>query len=122
MRRNAKQSRYQTPGAEYFVKFSFYQKKDTEWAKAGYEVAADQMKLSDSEKPIFSVEAGKMELIETPDAFTVKGVNFEATFSKKEGTLSKYLLNEVSLISKGPQLNVFRAPTDNDKQVDAEWF
>lgn len=113
---------HKTPGAEYFVKFSFYQKKDTEWAKAGYEVAADQMKLSASEKPIFSVEAGKMELIETPDAFTVKGVNFEATFSKKEGTLSKYLLNEVSLISKGPQLNVFRAPTDNDKQVDAEWF
>lgn len=112
----------QTPGAEYFVKFSFCQKKDTKWAKAGYEVAADQIKLSGSEKPIFTAETGKIGVEETANAFTVKGVNFEAVFSKKEGTLSEYLLNETPLISQGLQLNTFRAPTDNDKQVDAEWF
>ena len=41
------------PGAEYFIKFSFCQKQDTEWAEAGYEVASEQFKLSDSAKPIF---------------------------------------------------------------------
>lgn len=110
------------PGAEYFIKFSFCQKQDTEWAEAGYEVASEQFKLSDSAKPIFKSEKGSIELVETSDAYLVKGLQFEATFSKQEGTISAYTLNEVPMISKGLELNVFRAPTDNDKQVDGDWF
>ena len=110
------------PGAEYFNKFSFCQKQDTEWAEAGYEVASEQFKLSDSAKPIFKSEKGSIELVETSDAYLVKGLQFEATFSKQEGTISAYTLNEVPMISKGLELNVFRAPTDNDKQVDGDWF
>lgn len=109
------------PGAEYFIKFSFRLKKDTEWEKAGYEVASEQFKLSDSEKPIFNAEKGDIKLIETNDGYLVKGKRFEATFSKQEGTISAYKLNEVPLISKGLELNVFRAPTDNDRQVDEDW-
>ena len=60
--------------------------------------------------------------METSDAYLVKGLQFEATFSKQEGTISAYTLNEVPMISKGLELNVFRAPTDNDKQVDGDWF
>jgi beta-galactosidase len=51
----------------------------------------------------------------------VKGERFEAVFSKKEGTLSAYTLNNVPLMSKGLELNLFRAPTDNDKQVSGDW-
>lgn len=110
-----------TPGAEYFINFSFKQKYDTEWAKAGYEVASEQFKLSDSEKPVFEIAKGYINLTETQDAYLVAGENFKATFSKKEGTLSAYTLNEVSLINKGLELNLFRAPTDNDKHVAEDW-
>lgn len=109
------------PGAEYFINFSFRLKNDTEWEKAGYEVASEQFKLSDSAKPIFEAGKGKISLTETNDAYIVKGQNFEATFSQKTGTLSAYTLNGVSLISKGLELNVFRAPTDNDRQIDGDW-
>ena len=109
------------PGAEYFVKFSFRQKKDTEWEKAGYEVASEQFKLADSEKPVFNAGQGTVDLVETNDAYIVKGQNFEATFSKQDGTIVAYTLNDVPMISKGLELNVFRAPTDNDKQVDGDW-
>lgn len=111
-----------TPGAEYFIKFTFRLKKDALWEKAGYEVATDQIKLAESEKPVFAPAPGRVEVIETPAAFVVKGDRFEATFSKAEGTLSNYILNGTDLISKGLSLNVFRTPTDNDKQVDGEWF
>lgn len=110
------------PGAEYFIKFSFCLKSDTEWEKSGYEVASEQFMLSDSAKPIFEYGKGNISLAETAEAFIVKGQNFEATFSKKAGTLSEYSLNEVPLISKGLELNVFRATTDNDKQVDGDWL
>lgn len=109
------------PGAEYFIKFSFRLKQDTEWEKAGYEVASAQFKLSDSEKPVFRAAEGSIDLAETPEAYTVKGQQFEAVFSKKEGTITAYTLNETPMISKGLELNVFRAPTDNDKQVDGDW-
>lgn len=109
------------PGAEYFINFSFRQKYDTEWEKADYEVASEQFKLSDSEKPVFEITKSNISLAETKDAYLVNGKNFRATFSKKEGTMSAYTLNEVPLISKGLELNLFRAPTDNDRQVDEDW-
>lgn len=109
------------PGAEYFINFSFKQKYDTEWQKAGYEVAAGQFKLSDSEKAVFELAKGYINLTETNNVYLIKGENFEATFSKKEGTMSAYTLNEVPLISKGLELNLFRTPTDNDRQVDEDW-
>lgn len=109
------------PGAEYFINFSFKQKNDTEWAEAGYEVASEQLKLCDSEKPVFEIAKGYINLTETQDAYLVAGENFKATFSKKEGTLFAYTLNEVSLINKGLELNLFRAPTDNDKHVAEDW-
>lgn len=110
------------PGAEYFIKFRFCQKQDTEWEKAGYEVASEQFKLSDSAKPVFKAGEGSIDLIETDDAYLVKSSQFEASFSKQQGTISSYTLNEVSMISKGLELNAFRAPTDNDKQVDGDWY
>ena len=41
------------PGAEYFINFSFRQKHDTRWAKAGYEVASEQFALGATERPVF---------------------------------------------------------------------
>ena len=109
------------PGAEYFINFSFCQKTDTEWAKAGYEVASEQFKIAGSEKPVFKPELKDIRLTETEEGYLVEGEHFEALFSKAEGTLSSYLLNGTQLISKGLELNLFRAPTDNDKAVDGDW-
>lgn len=109
-------------GAEYFVKFSFKQKKDTQWQKAEYEVASDQIKLTETDKPVLATCMGKTVVEESPVSFIVKGDKFVATFSKEKGTLIQYVLNGQSMISSGLELNVFRAPTDNDKQVDNEWF
>ena len=111
-----------TDGAEYFIQFSFRQKYDTFWAKAGYEVAAEQIRLSATPKPFFRTGEGRLTVEETPDAYVVKGADFTATFGKEQGTLTQYVLDGgVQLIDKGPQLNVFRAPTDNDKPVAADW-
>lgn len=109
------------PGAEYFINFRFMQKKDTRWAKAGYEVASEQIKLSESEKPVFIAEKGNISLNETADTYIVKGDKFEAHFSKTEGTINAYTLNGKPMINAGLELNLFRAPTDNDKQVSGDW-
>lgn len=61
------------PGAEYFIKFSFCQKKDTDWEKAGYEVASEQIKIAESEKPVFKAENGATSCTETEKGYLVKG-------------------------------------------------
>ncbi len=109
------------PGAEYFINFSFRQKADTPWAEADFEVASEQIKLADSPKPLFIAEDGDIAVRETAEGFVVEGDHFKATFSKADGTLSSYLLNEVQLLSKGPELNLFRTPTDNDKAISRDW-
>ena len=110
-----------TPGAEYFIRFSFRTLTDTPWAKAGYEVASEQFKLADSAKPLFKAKEGLLNWVENADTYVVNGENFVATFSKKEGTLSAYILNNVPMISKGIELNLFRAPIDNDKGQSEDW-
>jgi beta-galactosidase len=69
-------------------------------------------------------EAGalpKLNLFENDDAIIISGTSFSATFSKSAGTLTSLnfggheiflrITNEIS----GPILQLFRAPTDNDK-------
>lgn len=109
------------PGAEYFINFSFRLKRDTEWGKADYEVASEQLKLSDSAKPEFKLAKGTINLSETEESYLVRGHNFKAVFSKETSILSSYILNGTDLISKGPELNAFRAPTDNDKHAAGDW-
>ena len=109
-------------GAEYYIKFGFYQKRDTYWAKAGFEVASNQIKIADSEKPVFNIKSGNLSLTDNDDNYEIKGEKFVVEFSKKSGLMVSYKLNEKELISKGLELNAFRAPTDNDKTIDHEWF
>lgn len=97
------------------------QKEDTRWAGAGYEVASEQIELGDSEKLLFVAEKGHLSLHETADAYVVEGDKFEACFSKNAGTIVSYMLNGKPMISSGLELNLFRAPTDNDKQVSGDW-
>lgn len=109
------------PGAVYLLTSALSRKKNTKWAKTEYEVASEQFKLSGSEKALFVAAKGFIDLSEQDNAYVVKGEKFEITFSKSEGTLAAYSLNGVPMISKGPALNLFRSPTDNDKQVSGEW-
>lgn len=94
------------PGAEYFIKFSFRLKKDTEWEKAGYEVASDSSNSQIVKDLFLNQEKADIKLVETDNAYLVKGDRFEATFSKQEGTISAYMLDETSLINKGYELKL----------------
>lgn len=108
--------------AEYFVRFSVRQKAPTAWAEAGYEVAAEQFKLKDAKRGEYRPgEGGKLSVLEEDDYFVVKGNKFEARFSKTEGTLSEYIYEGKTLVSSPLKLNVFRLPTDNDKNHHWAW-
>lgn len=108
--------------AEYFIRFNVYQKSATWWAEAGYEVAGEQMKLKEAQKPIYQIPtAGNLTVKNEATGVTVSGANFTAVFSKLKGTLESYTLNGKQLINEPLELNVFRLPTDNDKTQTESW-
>jgi beta-galactosidase len=109
------------PGAEYFVRFRVQQKENTLWEIAGYEVATEQLKWTESPKTLYPTPAGNLTVLNNPDNVLVTGANFVAEFSKTGGTLVKYTLNGKELISEPLQLNVFRPGTENDKGQTFAW-
>ncbi len=108
--------------ADYFIRFSATQKAATWWAEAGYEVASEQIQLRSARKSPYRVaEKGNLSVEQTAKAITVTGTNFKAVFSVTSGTLESYVLNGKTIICEPLKLNVFRAPTDNDKTHTADW-
>ncbi len=79
------------PGAEYDLRVSFTLAKDQMWAKAGYEIAAEQLKLPVQLAPVSSIPADMpaVRLENAGDQVTVTGKGFSVVFDKTTGTISQ---------------------------------
>jgi beta-galactosidase len=117
------------PG-EAWLRVSFHARTDSPWAKAGDEVAWQQFKLETKPAARAKVAAPGTGARRRPsfadDGATVKisGANFSATFSRAAGGLTSLQFNGREMLAgnseptgkmPGPRLQLFRAPTDNDK-------
>jgi beta-galactosidase len=109
-----------SPGSECFLLISASTKKEFPWAKAGHEVAWEQFEIPErvSEKKNALANEDQplqaLELVEGESSLKVKGRGFVYTFSRETGELISMLVGDKELISKGPRLNVWRAPLAND--------
>lgn len=105
------------PGTEYFLRLSFTTKESTPWAKAGFEVAAQQLAVDAGSPAVTPVPLAKVPVLsheDTSDQVTVTGKGFSVTVDKGSGTITSYVARGTRLISGGPVPNFWRAPTDND--------
>jgi beta-galactosidase len=90
-------------------------KEDTKWAKAGHEIAWEQMPVPaemNSEEKIS--EHGKVTVGENNENIVITGKNFRYEMDKKTGKLISILFNETEYLEGGPEFNVWRAPLAND--------
>ena len=110
---------------EAFIHFVATQKENTLWADAGYVVAEEKLPVQTATKPMFDLSSlANSETLTVADnstSVTVSNAQFKAVFNKSQGTLSSYTYNNVQLVSKPLQLNVFRLPTDNDGRQSGSW-
>lgn len=117
-------------GTEYFLRVAFILKENTSWAEAGHEVAWQQMQV-DYPLPAKSEMSLPINGATIADAkngkLTLKGPGLTAVFDEKEGKLIslQYLdsrgIPEVFADGNGFELNLFRAPTDNNKYLLKNW-
>ncbi|RKD90862.1 glycoside hydrolase family 2 TIM barrel-domain containing protein [Mangrovibacterium diazotrophicum] len=131
------------PGVEYFLNVYFALKSDESWAPKGHVIAWEQMELpyeKASPETLRLKGFGSIHVTEMGDDVIVNGKVFSVTFNKAVGTITQYWYGATNLIEtkaeaiygvqpeaeviytdtttdelvSGPQLNLYRAPTDND--------
>ncbi len=104
-------------GAEYFLNLKFTLKNDTSWAKAGHEIATQQLQIPFGVSQSSKLDVNKMfnlQLVEESDQYVVNGKDFVLTFNKLTGTIDSLKYKNKELIKDGPTPNFWRAPTDSD--------
>lgn len=63
-----------------------------------------------------------MEVWEDDSSITVKGVDFFYVFGKKRGLFEKLQYGWKELLDRPMSVNLWRAPTDNDRKIKLEWL
>jgi len=105
------------PGVEYWLTLSFTLAEDTPWAEKGHEVAWEQFKLPFNAPPPPTLPVSEMPALRLTDSAgqaVIEGDGFRLVFDKETGTIASFRYGEHELIARGPRLNVWRAPTEND--------
>lgn len=98
-------------------------KNDCDWAKAGYEVATEQLTIQDNLTQISKSSikpGGKLEVYKEGSNVWVKGKNFSAEWSQPDAALTALIYNNKKVFhaegdTPASYFQAFRAPVDNDK-------
>ena len=87
--------------------------------KNGDQVALTQHKLA--EKALVPAETASASMEEKPYEVVFAGEHFRYVFSKQFGTFTSMVINGEEQLAEPVRLTVWRAPTDNDKNIKLFW-
>ncbi|WP_051404774.1 glycoside hydrolase family 2 TIM barrel-domain containing protein [Bacillus cihuensis] len=100
---------------DYWLNLVWTTKETTEWAASGHIVAWSQHELPISQYVFTEQRAnGQLHVKDELAKIIIEGSNFELTFNKQNGRIEDYYYNGQLMLHKGPRLNFWRAPIDND--------
>lgn len=108
-------------GAEYFLNLTFTLGCDTNWASCGFEIAWGQFALPVTVPAAVYAMPDRDVVADEDDALIQVEANGSLfQFDKVDGRLCAWEKNGVPLIIEGPKFNIWRAPTDNDRNIKAK--
>lgn len=119
--------------SEYFVTVQFLLGKDMPWAKKGYPQMEEQLRVKGADVAAPSIaavakngKAMKYQLDKAAKRASITGENFQVAFDLNTGAIYSLKYGNQIIIKdgNGPQLDAYRAPTDNDAGIGYHnaWF
>ena len=113
-----------------YLKLSYYQKKGTDLVLQGHLLGYEEIPLKTEDnrnrtavkllehpkKSLLSIES-----METEEAVILTGEGFTYTFDKRTGLFSQICFEGWEYLNSPMELNIWRAPTDNDMYIKQEW-
>ena len=118
-------------GAEILIDFEFVTKQDGLWAKKGWPVARDQVRIAGTFADFVRMDehndsaAEKTVVSEDAKTVTLKCRGTTAVFCKKSGTLCELVMAGRTVLKgaeAGPRLTCARAFTDNDIWLREQFY
>lgn len=110
------------------VDFTLVQSVDLPLTKKGHILGTDQVIVSESAQNacltrILSSDAKQGDVLyrETDREIIVTGSHFRYVCSKETGLFTSMVYDNRTLLEKPMEYNIWRAPTDNDRNVRYEW-
>ncbi|KZM23141.1 Beta-galactosidase [Ascochyta rabiei] len=111
-------------GSEVLLSLSFQLKNGTPWLEKGFEIATAQVPVVPSlSLKTLSTSDNKLT-VDTTSRNALKITSGKSTwiFNTLHGTLTTWSRDSTNIITKAPELDIFRAPTDNDIPQDGwDW-
>ena len=112
-----------------FLKLIYILKKEMPLIPKGYELGFDELKIKNEDgrnQNIVKwlereVTVSDMEVEEDDTSVIIKGKTFTYTYSKKNGMFESLVFAGREYINRPMELNIWRAPTDNDMYAKIEW-
>ncbi|HEX7056059.1 MAG TPA: glycoside hydrolase family 2 TIM barrel-domain containing protein [Bacilli bacterium] len=108
----------------YVLTLSCRLKQATEWADAGHEIAFAQFALPVARvaESVARVSQEPIRLNRNGSKVEVNGFDFQHVFDLQAGTFVQLRKNGVDLLVEPAAFTVWRAPTDNDRNIKHEWI
>ena len=107
-------------GQDVHLDIHFRLREAATWAERGHEVGHDQLDLSDV-WPVMKqtldappVSTPPLIVTEREGGWQITGQTFQLEVSATRGRLENFQANNQTLFLTGPELDIWRAPTDND--------
>lgn len=116
-----------------FLHLHYLQKEEALLTPAGYEAGHDQLTLCRdacaartavakvSGILLSELSPASVQVQDLENELVLCGDNFRYVYDKWKGTFSSLVRNQNSLIEKPIELNIWRAPLDNDMRIRPEW-
>ncbi|MBE5949548.1 MAG: beta-galactosidase [Lachnospiraceae bacterium] len=104
------------------VRLIYKQLVKTALVAKGSELGFDQFIIKEAAASFAQVSyKGVVKALETEKAYILNGEKFRYVFGKKEGMWLALEKDGYELLESPMEYNIFRAPTDNDRNIIREW-
>jgi beta-galactosidase len=113
-----------------FLNLHYILKKDFSFAKKGHELGFDQLlikegryqpELKEEKKDEKDYNKIPVQVTEDERRVVIAGSGFRYVYNKLTGLFDSLVKNQVSYLAKPMEFNIFRAPTDNDRNIKVQW-
>ena len=102
------------PEAEYFLNIFMTTKRSYPLIPENFLLAYEQYQLTDFVPAVFERDSEGLSVTKVDDTIKVSGDGFEIGFNSGDGSLMTLDYGNGNMILKGPSVNFWRAPNDND--------
>jgi beta-galactosidase len=106
---------------EYFLNITYYLKNDEVLVNANHILGFDQLYLCGEYETKKEYRIEELQTEETKKHIIISGEKIRYTFNKLDGCFDSLIINGREILEKPMEWNIFRAPTDNDRNIVNEW-